>query len=327
MLIQSKRHLKISVALACTFFILSACKSSEQLGGGTGIGSGAIATATVSASATPASVGASVDAEIYFKLDTAWDQSDAVFTHWTPIVVDGLPPAIPNVGACSVPRGAAPGTDGVPSVPHTCNFHFPEAQLYYSNVRFIYGTSDTTNCKYIKFDPYFYELNAGGTPPAPGTTPTPAPVPETWLAGGTPTLISCFGNAGGYRPVFPMGLELTELLIYLTSGCSNGPATTITGFPATNVGLLSETQLAQEFHFDVTSAFKNNQASNRWISNDTTNRGAAGSSYSGEYRLNSMHGYTVQCVNEFGVLTYEMSITITADHTTGPPAAIFKSWR
>lgn len=329
MLIQSKRHLKISVALACTFFILSACKSSEQLGGGTGIGtgSGAVATPTVSASATPVSVGASVDAELYFKLDTAYDAPVTPPTHRVPLLVDGVIPSVSSASACSLPIGTTSGSDAIPAVTHTCEFHVPELELYYSNANFIYGSNDNAKCKLLKFDPYFYELSAEANPPAPGSTPAPAPYPIPWTVGTVPP-VPCYGNAAGFGYLFAQGVELLQTpFIYLTLGCLNGPATKINGFPTAAIGLLGETKSSNEFSFSVPSAYTAGQASNRWLSNDTASKAAAGASYAGEYRLNSIHGYTVQCLNQYGVLMYEMTINIVADHTLGPPAALYKGWR
>ena len=320
---------KILGAFAFGLLLLCACQSNQEVGTlGIGGNTAASASGSPSASATPGA-SASVDAEMYFKIDTSWDQNNATLTHWSPLLVDGTIPSVSGISACSLPRGSAPGTDSLPAVTHTCNFHIPEAQLYYSKTNFIYGSNDYTNCKYMRFYPYFYAVNSSATPPPPATTPTPAAVNAPFTLGAV-VPVNCYGFVGGVspRPAFPEGVIATEPgTLYSSPECYNGAGTAVPGFLTRNIGLIVQTQTAQEFNFQVDSGFDLNKSSNRWISNDTANAGAAGASYTDEYLLNSMHGYTLQCLNEFGVLTYEMSITITADHTTGPPAAIYKSWR
>jgi len=290
-------------------------------------GSETTATPTVTPAATPTPVPASLNSELYFQLISAWDQAPSNPSYFAPSTVDGSPPVFPQSTSCMVAYGESPGPGNAGALNHSCTFDIPEAQLYYSNLTLVMGSADLANCSYMIFYPYFYEINGSTTPPVPGGAATPAPIPVPWLTSDTVTEASCYGYSAGLTLAFAQGIPAVETPpIYTTAGCYNGPATTIPNFPS-GFSILTETENIQQTTFSIPSGFSQGQASNRWVANDSTNIAAAGSSYTGEYLLSSMHGYTLQCLNQFGVLTYQMAITIIADHTTGPPATVYQSWR
>ena len=313
-------------------FIYVGCESSTVVNNaGTGGTGGTDTTPTPSPTAGPTAAGL-YDSELYFTVTTAWDQSLTDTSSWIPELVDGSAPTAPLPSACLIPFGEAPGSVNPAALTHTCKFTIPEAQLYLSQVQFAAGTTDSAQCKYMKFYPYFYELDDGLTPPFTGAVSTPTPVPVPWLISNSPTPVGCYGAGGaGYTEPYEAGNPLLEAEpIYSTAGCFNGAATAmITGFPGTGFSLLQETESSQQFTLSpIPSAFTSHQATNRWVSNDTANINAQGNAFNGEYLLGSMHGYNFQCFNEFGVLMYQTKITIAVESDySGTNAAIYRAWR
>ena len=329
---MSKHYSRLNLISACaiTFMLLTACKSEELVNGvaGTGGTATAVATATPVPTGTPVTVlPASYDGELYFTLSSAWDQAPAVLTNFSPTLVDGMTPILPIASACLLPFGQAPAPGNAAALTHTCNFQIPEAQMYFSNIRLKIGSSDPNNCRYLKFYPYFYEVNGPGGPPAIGSAP-PAGTAIPWtVSQAPPAPVPCFGMTGVNLPV-QKGVPAAELArIYSTTGCYNGPATLIANFPF-DTSLTSESQYSQEITFAIPSASSGKQLSNRWTSNDSVDITAAGASVGGEYFLSSMHSYVAQCLNSYGVLTYQTKITIGAVLDAGGAAATsYKSWR
>jgi hypothetical protein len=100
--------------------------------------------------------------------------------------------------SCEVPRLAPIGTV------KNCTFTVPEAKLYYSNLKFIIGTTMPSVCSIVHFDPYYYRrsTNAAFKPPGEETdidcSATPA-ADNKCYGGAAPTILDDFPkNTGRY---------------------------------------------------------------------------------------------------------------------------------
>jgi hypothetical protein len=277
-------------------------------------------------SPTPSPAPASVYSEMYFTLEAAWD-SGSSYTLATPYSVDGVTAAMAS-DSCKISYGTLAG--GGTGLGHTCTYYVPDTQLYFSKLRMKMGSSDPVGCKYVKFYPYYYTIQASAAPGDPVFTPTPAPVTVPWVlpAGPSPlATATCFGFYAGTVFAPDLGVPASQSAQrYSTQGCYNGPATSISGFPYVK-SVNQETSYNQELSFNVNSANLLNQASSRYASNDLA-AGSRGSSFMAgiEYYPSSMHDYVVQCIDANGNLNYETKITISGG-SLATPAAVYKTWR
>lgn len=74
---------------------------------------------------------------------------------------------------------------------YNCSITIPEAQLYYSDVRFRVGTSDALQCPLVSFHPYYYKRsNLGNYVPPNGEEIDCTP------GNTTPLSPNCYGGAG-----------------------------------------------------------------------------------------------------------------------------------
>ncbi|MFS4458877.1 hypothetical protein [Bdellovibrio sp. HCB2-146] len=93
----------------------------------------------------------SVDSPLYVQFSTRWESDDD-----GDYTVHGL---------CSIDSLAPVGT-----VDNTCTVAIPEAQLYFSDLRFTVGTHGNSGCSQIVFSPYYYRRTNSSAFTNPGST-------------------------------------------------------------------------------------------------------------------------------------------------------------
>lgn len=135
-------------------------------------GSSSTSTSTTSTSTT-----ASINADVYLKIDWTWEDGSVPYT---------------TVADCEVPTGSAPTT-----LP--CPLSMPEAMLQFGKLRFTWGSSSPTTCKIVKFQPNYFigSLGAGFIPYWGADT-------SSIDCSVSPTPATCFMGAARYLvPSFP----------------------------------------------------------------------------------------------------------------------------
>ncbi len=80
---------------------------------------------------------ASVAADLYLAVETAWEQTPTEFTRH---------------GICQIDRGSGATTQ-------TCTIRIPEGELFFSKTKFIFGTDDATTCHRVQFIPMYYQTS------------------------------------------------------------------------------------------------------------------------------------------------------------------------
>lgn len=202
---------------------------------------------------------------LYMMLQSAYEQSAEVKT---------------VIGTCSINFGAVAGST------QNCTFDIPEGQLYYSQLTFSAGTSDSTQCAFVTFDPYYYR---GGT--------SAAYIPQ-WdlLALAAGTTVACNATP--------------------SASCYNGPAVHIVGDFPNRRGMITATSSGMDVEYDVVpSAWELNQLDNRFTASNVlvpgANVGAAGAPDQ-EYVANSLQNYRFECLNEYYETIYGINVTINS---------------
>jgi hypothetical protein len=106
------------------------------------------------------------------EVKTLWENATETQTHATCTVTDA-----------TVPKQAVTGT------PVSCTASIPEAQLYYSSLRF--SISASTQCDIVTFRPFYYQISDSAAYTPPNTTTVVVCDGST-----TPIPQACFGGAG-----------------------------------------------------------------------------------------------------------------------------------
>ncbi len=245
---MSSKHFKFisSLLIVGTIALGTGCKSETPIGPGTDANANPAPTDAPPAeeSGTTTSTVASINAEVYLKVERRLMDAtlDAPKT---------------SVGLCQVTNST-----GTPTSPNTvtCNptyggaFSVPEGDLHFSNLYFTVGTSRPDRCAFLVFRPYYYMgSTAAYDPDNLGTAPGFL-VP--WLNTLPPVPIDC-----------SLGIA--------TAGCFNGPAVSLVpGFPNVR-SLVYLTDQVLESVSTLTSAYSNDQSSNRFVANNEAAWGPA----------------------------------------------------
>lgn len=88
----------------------------------------------------------STDSPLYLEIGARWEMEDSGPYDIQP----ALDPITRTVKPCSIPRLASQGAE------IDCIFRFPEARLYYSDLKFMVGTTMSASCPLLSFSPYYY---------------------------------------------------------------------------------------------------------------------------------------------------------------------------
>lgn len=194
---------------------------------------------------------------------------------------------------CAIPNNA---------ISKTCALAVPEAQLYFSKARFFVGTTDSTNCPIVNFQPYYYQRSQSATYSLPGDTAA------IDCSGTNPTLLNtkCFGGAAPNM---------------------------ISTFPK-DTGNYFLSNVATEYSFDLNSGNglrAYNTEVNYHIANDLTilNRASSGSGDQERVPL-QYYDYKIQCMDLWGHVLHTLTIIIsddnTVDHDTSTVNDEFLDW-
>jgi hypothetical protein len=141
--------------------------------------------ATPSTSPDPEEVFSAVDSPLYFQLGSRWE-------------MDGEG-SYELAKACEIPKLAPVGT----SIP--CHISVPEAKLYFSNLKFVVGTTMPAVCPRLIFSAYYYrrsnepDFNPAGQTEAINCSNTATKDDRRCYGGAAPAMFSDFpGSSGRY---------------------------------------------------------------------------------------------------------------------------------
>lgn len=217
----------------------------------------------------------SIAAALYLKVESAWDFNENPYKEQV---------------LCTIPMNSAP-------VSTTCNVKIPEGELYFSKLKFTYGTGDGSQCKIYIFQPFYYR----------GTTTDNSYLPP-WLMKPPASGFTCVADP--------------------TPDCWHGPATLVPDFPDYAAWIYT-TADGFEGKQTVRSAYSSGYVNNRWTANNKTNKAAG---IAGEYVANSMVDWAVECRDEWYELIYKLTLTISDEDLNGSedpggPGDHFADWQ
>jgi hypothetical protein len=200
---------------------------------------------------------------LYIQLGTRWE-------------LDTTGPfEVASTNICKIPAMASsPATA-------TCTFKVPEAKLYYSNLKFLVGTTMASVCPLLFFHPYYYRRSANAAFKPPGFTVS----------------VNCSGTAGAKNKL-----------------CYGGAAPSILDDFPDNTGRYFNTNILSEQSFSLASA-----NSIRWYGSSRVSYLAASDNSTpasivngdvDDARTGEWYGYNVSCQDMWGETLYNIDITI-----------------
>ncbi len=132
-MVRSRKSVGSILGIAFAASTLAGCLSPGQ--------EAFIQTAAPADTSSPIATPASIDADLYFKMERAWEEED-----------DSL---LEPLLTCQVPKGAADDLNA------TCSVTMPEGTAFFSKYRFTWGSTNKDKCKFMLFRPYYFRGSVG----------------------------------------------------------------------------------------------------------------------------------------------------------------------
>lgn len=204
-----------------------------------------------------------------------------------------------SAGSCIVPKNTVAGST---ESNITCSVSIPEAQLYYSNLDFKIGTSDSNYCAIISFKPYYYLRSTSATfKPYPSSTDVVDCTDPSLEA-------RCWGGAAPIiAPEFPKNFGTYFLPIAKSSTSYTLTSSNSRRQSNTDKSLTTNTNVTN----NLPSALRNTSDSNANYGGDGT-----------------FQDYVVECKNKWGENLYTITLTISDEdyEENGTPQDTYYDW-